>query len=58
MSAFRHHVSRVSDPYWNNQRIDMDIEDLFEEIGHRIPRRTLKDRENPLEAMTDNEFRC
>jgi len=60
MSSFRGHTARVSDPYLDQQRIDLDLQydAEVEEQQVQIPRQTLRDRENPLESIQrEDEFR-
>ena len=60
MSSFRSHTTRVSDPYLDQQKIDLDLQYDAEIEEQQVPiaRRTLRDRENPLESIQrDEEFR-
>lgn len=56
--AFRSFLEMQADPFWYQIRIDevlIDEEDTRVEPFHR---RTLVDRENPLESLRETEFRC
>ena len=61
MSDFLRHVQRVGDPFEYNLQVDLDQVDEWEEMddqfGPELPRRTILDRSNPLESIRDNEFR-
>ena len=61
MADFRGHVQRVGDPFEHNLQLDLDQVDEWEEMddqfGLQLPRRTILDRSNPLESIRDNEFR-
>ncbi len=62
MSYFADHIERVQeDDYENNMRIDIDqymeLTDLEEDFGEKVPRKTVQDRMNPLEDMREDKFR-
>jgi hypothetical protein len=61
MADFLGHVQRVGDPFEYNFQVDLDqvneVEEMDDQFGPELPRRTILDRSNPLESIRDNEFR-
>jgi hypothetical protein len=61
MSVYHGHVQRVADPFDYNLQEDIDqideMEDMDDQFGVQVPRRTILDRSNPLESIRDTQFR-
>ena len=56
MAAYIDFVWRT-DRAERHQRFEDDLDYDFEDAELRLPRETLRDRENPLEALTSPKFR-
>ena len=61
MSSFRDYNDRIWDVHqmnltqdWRDYQEQLEVQ---EEIEFRLPRKIVKDRQNPLESMRDADFR-
>ena len=56
MSTFQSYVARVSDSYTYNLQVDQLLEEE-EDAEVPVPRQMIKDRQNPLEALREKDFK-
>ena len=55
MTLYQNYIQRTDAAHF--QAIAIGLEDDHDDHQQLLPRRTLKDRENPLESVTDAQFR-